>query len=387
MCPLRRSRAAAGLLLGLALGITAAAPAPGQDEAAQTRDELRALTREIARITAAQREREEKAGGLRSELRQSERSLSALRSQLKELQTSIGENRQQIAALETRRAALAEAAEAQQTAVAEEIRRAYQGGDEPLQLLLSQDDPQAVARLLAYFRYVLGARSAILDEYRATREELQAVTAEALGRERDLGAQQAQLESRRGDLQRAQARRRELLAAVEAEYERAGAALAERERDREQLEALLSEIEARLAAADLAGSGQPFSAAAGQLPWPVDGRITHRFGHARNQGKMRWQGVRMRAEAGTPVRAIHGGRVVYADWLRGSGLLLVIDHGEGYLSLYAHNESLLREVGDWVSTGSPISTVGDSGGQSEAALYFEIRKDGKPVDPARWCRG
>jgi septal ring factor EnvC (AmiA/AmiB activator) len=102
---------------------------------------------------------------------------------------------------------------------------------------------------------------------------------------------------------------------------------------------------------------------------------------------MRWQGVTIAADAGTEVRAIHPGRVVYADWLRGSGLLLVLDHGEGYMSLYAHNQTLLRTVGDWVNAGTPISTMGASGGREQAALYFEIREQGTPVDPAQWCSG
>jgi septal ring factor EnvC (AmiA/AmiB activator) len=101
---------------------------------------------------------------------------------------------------------------------------------------------------------------------------------------------------------------------------------------------------------------------------------------------MRWQGITIPAEEGTTVKAIHHGRVVYADWLRGSGLLLIIDHGEGYMSLYAHNESLLREVGEWVSVGAPISTVGNSGGEEKSALYFEVRHAGKPVNPSKWCQ-
>jgi septal ring factor EnvC (AmiA/AmiB activator) len=101
---------------------------------------------------------------------------------------------------------------------------------------------------------------------------------------------------------------------------------------------------------------------------------------------MRWQGINITASEGSTVRAIHHGRVVYADWLRGSGLLLILDHGEGYMSLYAHNQSLLREVGEWVAPGTPLGTVGSSGGLAESALYFEIRKQGKPLDPAAWCR-
>jgi septal ring factor EnvC (AmiA/AmiB activator) len=123
------------------------------------------------------------------------------------------------------------------------------------------------------------------------------------------------------------------------------------------------------------------------MPWPVEGRLSNRFGRPRNQGKMRWRGITISAESGAPVRAIHHGRVVFADWLRGSGLLLVLDHGEGYLSLYAHNASLLRDVGEWVTAGTPLGTVGASGGRESPALYFEIRHNGKPVDPAAWCRG
>ena len=100
---------------------------------------------------------------------------------------------------------------------------------------------------------------------------------------------------------------------------------------------------------------------------------------------MSWQGVLIPAKEGAEVQAIHHGREVYADWLRGSGLLLIIDHGDGYMSLYAHNESLLREVGEWVTVGTPISTVGNTGGEEQAALYFEIRHDGKPTNPANWC--
>ena len=123
------------------------------------------------------------------------------------------------------------------------------------------------------------------------------------------------------------------------------------------------------------------------LPWPVAGKHTHRFGSARHEGKLRWQGVTIAAAEGTQVKAIHSGRVVFADYLSGSGLLLILDHGDGYMSLYAHNQSLLRKVGESVRGGTPISTVGNSGAQQGAALYFEVRHQGKPVDPAQWCRG
>ena len=130
-----------------------------------------------------------------------------------------------------------------------------------------------------------------------------------------------------------------------------------------------------------------FAELRGAMPWPAEGRRGNAFGRPRNQGKMVWHGINIEAEAGSAVQAIHHGRVVYADWLRGSGLLLVIDHGDDYLSLYAHNETLLREVGEWVSMpahrSAPSATAADA---KHRGLYFEIRHRGKPIDPAAWCR-
>src|SRR5690606_28607021 len=135
----------------------------------------------------------------------------------------------------------------------------------------------------------------------------------------------------------------------------------------------------------LAGN-RSFREARGQLPWPVAGKPVNRFGSPRGNSSLRWQGINIVASEGTTVRAVHGGRVIFADWLRGSGLLLIVDHGGGFMSLYAHNQTLLRNVGDTVRAGEPIATVGSSGGQPQAALYFEIRREGVPTDPAQWCR-
>ena len=131
----------------------------------------------------------------------------------------------------------------------------------------------------------------------------------------------------------------------------------------------------------------PFAKAKGKLPWPVDGRLVARYGTPRGgDARTKWDGVLIGASVGTQVRAVHGGRVVFADWLRGAGLLVILDHGNGYLSLYGHNQSLLRDAGDIVKAGDAIATVGTSGGQETAALYFAIRQQGRPSDPAQWCR-
>ena len=133
--------------------------------------------------------------------------------------------------------------------------------------------------------------------------------------------------------------------------------------------------------------GGPFASARGKLPWPGDGRLVARYGTPRGgDARTKWDGVLIGAAAGSQVRAVHGGRVVFADWLRGAGLLVILDHGNGYLSLYGHNQSLLKNAGDVVKAGDPIATVGSSGGQDASALYFAIRQNGRPSDPAQWCR-
>ncbi|APC19910.1 hypothetical protein BME99_02070 [Pseudomonas protegens] len=132
--------------------------------------------------------------------------------------------------------------------------------------------------------------------------------------------------------------------------------------------------------------GGAFASARGKLPWPVDGRLLARFGETRgDDSRSKWDGVMISAAAGSQVHAVHGGRVVFADWLRGAGLLVILDHGNGYLSLYGHNQTLLKEAGDVVKAGESISTVGNSGGQDTPALYFAIRQQGRPSDPAQWC--
>lgn len=134
------------------------------------------------------------------------------------------------------------------------------------------------------------------------------------------------------------------------------------------------------------GTRKNFAQQKGKLPWPTKGKLVIRYGSSRQVGNLKWQGIMIRASQGQNIKAVSHGRVAFADWLRGFGLLIILDHGDGFMSLYGHNQSLLKETGDWVDPGEPISTAGDSGGQSKTGLYFEIRKNGKPVNPMRWCR-
>lgn len=353
-----------------------------------TRQQLEALEAEIAKITAAQQQRETQRSAVLKRLRANEEQLGELRKDLATLRKRMNESESELQELQRQRRALNEAAAVQRSAVSEELRRAYRGAEnDQLKLLLSQENPELLARQLAYYGYVLGARNALLESYGNTLTEIAAVEQRVAATQRNLQQQQQDTETQQQLIAAEQSQRQALLAQLEQDIASDEQRLVQRQRDRSELEQVLADIEAAMAAMELPIDAQPFAEARGQMPWPVDGRLTQRFGSPRNQGRMRWQGVRLRAESGAAVNAIHHGRVVYSDWLRGAGLLLVLDHGDGYMSLYAHNETLLRDVGDWVSTGATIATVGDSGGQSEAGLYFEVRKDGTPTDPQAWCRG
>ena len=157
--------------------------------------------------------------------------------------------------------------------------------------------------------------------------------------------------------------------------------------EQDDLLKLLQAIEEEVTNISLPESYNPFHTRRGKMAWPTAGKQLHRFGSSRDGSSMNWNGVVIASAKGSPVKAIHHGRVVFSDWLRGAGLLIIVDHGGGYMSLYGHNESLLFDTGDWVKAGDTIATVGNSGGRSEAALYFEIRKNGKPTNPSAWCRG
>ncbi len=374
------------LLLALLPGL--APPAPAASEEEQTRTRLRQLQEDIRRINREISSDSKRRSQLQEQLREAEVKRGRLQRQIDNVRGEIEAARRRLAELEGERDTLQRARDAQQQRIALELRAAWQLGRQgQLRVLLNQDDPQTVARAMAYYRYFFDARNTLLESYRETLARL-ALVQEEIGDAVDrLASRRATLEREQAALEANRREREAAVAGLNASIADKGARLAQLERDRRELEEVLRAVEEAVVELEVPEDFQPFGAAKGRMPWPVEGRRSNSFGRPRNEGKMRWQGVTIPAKEGTRVRAIHHGRVVYADWLRGSGLLLIIDHGDGYMSLYAHNQSLLKDVGEWVTAGSPVSTVGNSGGQEQPALYFEIRHKGKPVDPTGWCRG
>lgn len=360
-----------------------------QSEEEQARKQLKQLQQDMQRISREIYSEKARKDTLQGQLRESEINLGALQRDIRKNERDQKAAQKRLAKLKTERGELEKARDKQQDSIARELKSAYQMGRQgQVKVLLNQEEPDTVARIMAYYRYFLQARSVQIESYRQTLAQIAALEPQIESLSRQLENTGLALQKQRANLSKAQRNRELAVANLAASIQIKGGKLQQMEGDRKELERLLEAIEVAVVNLSLPDNYGAFKLAKGKMPWPVAGKKPKNlYGKSRNEGKMRWQGVSIPAKEGTPVSAIHHGRVVYADWFRGSGLLLIIDHGDGYMSLYAHNQTLLREVGEWVTAGTQVSTVGSSGGQNSAALYFEVRHDGKPANPGSWCRG
>ena len=274
--------------------------------------------------------------------------------------------------------------DAETGALAAQVRAAYMSGSqEKIRLLLNQRDPATLGRLMAYYGYLNDYRAgnidAVVEEIRKLDELRAQIAAEAARIQQLARARYDEL----GRLNASQESRKEVLASLRrrmADEGREVERLAAQEKD---LQRLINELTSILSDYPIA-SEQPFSEHRGRLTWPVAGTLLHDFGQPRAGGGIKWNGVVLAAPRGREVRAVYHGRVAFADWLAGMGLLVIVDHGEGYLTLYGYNETIQANAGDWVAPGDVIATVGDSGGQPQSGLYFELRRGTRPENPRRW---
>lgn len=238
---------------------------------------------------------------------------------------------------------------------------------------------------MKYLQYLNTARVQEINAYTKTLAELERLKPTITNEQQRLQQTRNSLNSEFSQLRGEQTNRELALKAINKAISSKDKELANRKAERKRLEQLLVAVEQAVANLALPPEYREFSERRGKMRWPVKGVISNSYGSRKTTGGLRWQGVSLKAAEGSPIRSIHNGRVVFADWFKGQGLLLIVDHGDGYMSLYAHNQSLLRETGDWIKAGEPIATVGSSGGLTQPSLYFEIRHKGKPVNPGHWC--
>lgn len=321
-----------------------------------------------------------------SELRSTTRKIDTTAAAIVESQTSIAALESQLASLSTRSSALEAARSVQQDLVKRALRASYMSGRESyLKVLLNQEDPALSARMLRYYGAFNEARMTEIARFRQTLSELAITVAEMETATQEIASHKSELETQLSSLNADQNSRQALLKELDASIASRSGELQQMEEDRARLEDLIKQIAEAIINIPAPEQLTPFAAARGHLPWPVAGKPLNRFGSTYSDGNLHRQGVVLAAATGAPVRAVHPGRIVFSDWLRGSGLLVIVDHGEGYLSLYANNQSLVKKKGDWVNRGEALATAGANGGMDAPGIYFEIRHNGEAQDPASWC--
>jgi len=372
---------AAVAVLLLALGgsgpVTAATPA----DPAATRAALERITERLNDLSVWLDSADRKRAQWQREIQASDREVARLTREVEAAEDAVAEVQGELEALRREQQALEARRLAQAQHIAEHLASAQRlAGEDFVKLLLNQESPETLDRMVRYHRYFTAARLETVAEYRNTlaalaenQTRLETRAAEAERRREALAREQRALVAKRDE-------RKALLARLAAEAEDKEA---ERERlvaDRERLETLLAEIERRAQALD----GRAFAQRKGSLPWPLSGRVMNAFGQPRAEGRLTWHGLMVEADEGAPVQAVFRGRVVFADWLRGFGLLTIVDHGSGYMTLYGHADLLEKQVGDWVESGEVVARAGRSGGLGTTGLYFEVRHDGQAADPIVW---
>jgi septal ring factor EnvC (AmiA/AmiB activator) len=359
------------------------------DKRTVKQQELKALQLKIQ--TMRQDLKKDQASLTRQEqaLQQTEIEIGKVTKKISTLETSIDEKQSKIDELHLKRIDRLQAVNQQRKLLQGQIRASYATGrQEYLKILLNQEDPAAMGRTLTYYDYFNRARTSEIDKLNQIISEIELIKAEVQEQQQQLATIMEKRLEERSDLNQRQFERQRILKQLKQQLISKDQQLVKLLKSEEELQNLLKALSKVLN--DIPSSAQqlkPFKSQKGKMRWPTRGRLIAGFGSERNLGKLRWNGVVIEAKEGTNVRAITHGRVVFSDWLRGYGLIIIVDHGNGYMSLYGHNQSLHKDVGEWVEKDEVIASVGNSGGFDKTALYFEIRYKGKPTNPKYWCRG
>jgi septal ring factor EnvC (AmiA/AmiB activator) len=374
------------LAFAAAVALVTAGVVPAQDkELTQIKErELEAVREKISNLKISMDKRAAERDRITGELQLAEIEIAEKRVVLKDLERQRSFSEKKKAELDVRRQQKETVLAAEAELLGAQVRSAYMSGEqERIKLLLNQHDPATLGRLMAYYRYMSEYRGANIAAVNRTISELEVLQRDAAVEQNRLAglarAQTAELTQ----LNESQKRRTGLLASLNARIAEEGSEIKRLAAEEEDLKRLIAELASILSDYPITSEEQ-FSKLKGRLTWPIAGTLIHDFGQPRAGGQLKWNGVVLAAPRGREVRSVYHGRVIFADWLAGMGLLVIVDHGEHYMSLYGYNEATLKSAGDWVAPGDVIATVGDSGGQAQSGLYFEIRQGTRPVDPRTW---
>jgi len=364
---------------------------------ASKQDELDNLRKRITNLQQELEKTSESKSEAADSLRKSERAISNSNRKLAELAQQQIEAESTLGQLQMQGNQLEKAMQGQQTLLGKLLYQQYLGGrQEYLKMLLNNRDPNQMARDIVYYEYIARSRAAWLHNLRDNLDQLHTVTAQTKQKSDEIASLQAEQSSQRLTLEKEKITHQQVLQKIALQLKQQRNEIGRLQRDENslaQLVAKLSRILAQPKSKNLFSNnnlpdnrfdGSPFERLKGKLALPVKGIVSNKFGSTRPDSTVQWKGLFVKASSNQPVKAVAAGRVVFADWLRGFGNLLILDHGKGYMSLYGNNETLFKQVGDVLRGGDTIAAVGNSGGNEESGLYFELRHEGQPMDPMKW---
>lgn len=374
------------LLLLFSIACFAETPEQQDVDKASELENIRSRIKDVeTRIEGARIEAEK----LQKELRENEITTAKTLTRLHDFELAISKKRAELEELKFEQAEHESALEQEKQNLTHQIRSAYQmGRNDYIKLILNQEDPALVGRALAYYDYHNKVRSERIGQVQITLVNLEQIQSSIIQQTKELETLKKEHETKLENFHQYRATRRDIITRLQKDIDEQGIELHTLQENERELEKLFDGLkEEQAVTIEMFEDMPPFDTLKGSLPWPTKGKLLKKFGSRKKDGNLKWQGVLIDAETGTSVKAVSTGKIVFADWFRNLGLLVIIDHGDGYMSLYGHNQNLLKNTGDWVLAGEKIATVGDSGGQSDTALYFEIRKGAEPLNPSRWCKG
>ncbi|MEQ6886514.1 peptidoglycan DD-metalloendopeptidase family protein [Salicola sp. Rm-C-2C1-2] len=371
------------VVLAMLLGTALAAPAQEDEQAARERlDEVKQAIESVSHWLETARADED---AHLSRLRDAEQAVAQSQKRLNRLNTEVDHLDGKLAELQQRNQQLEAEAERGRETLQNVVRSAWRQGDQPaFQLFFSQQDPGKAARMLKWHQQLGDHTRAQLADLADTLKALERNRQQAQTTREQLASKRDQARQQRDKLQQRRREREQRLTELRARIDERENRLAALREDRQRLEELIEEMTASISSIEAPEDIRPFADLHAKLPWPLKGTVSNHFGDAVGNSGMQANGIRIRADKGTPVSAVHYGRVVFANWLRGFGLMIIIDHGDGYMSLYGNNDTLSRSAGEWVQAGETIARTGNSGGRSQSGLYFEIRHNGQPENPEAW---
>lgn len=368
------------LALGLFAGIAAGG---GYHSKAEQLEKLRA---QISAVRAELHREQQRADELTRELQRLDENIGSAAAGVQELEGTIQAHRERIAALQLRYERMTGQLEQQRDQLGQQLVAAYAlGREQYVRLMLNQQDPDRLERVQVYYEYISAARGQRIHESLQALKSIDALARKRQAELAELGQLKRQRVATRKELQRDRRQRAVVLRRLRRRMADRGERLQRLKADAAGLAKLIQRLRTLADIPAERSNERPFQGRKGELAWPLTGKLIAPSGAGR-EADAQWHGVFIAAAEGSDVQAVAGGRVVFADWLRGLGLLLIIDHGRGYMTLYGHNQSLYKALGDWVEAGEIIATAGVSGGENRAGLYFEVRVHGKPDNPLAWLR-